>query len=70
MWNYMQLAVQIPEKIPEADYFLKSIDTPAFMNFFRFLLVGGTVIMLAGIYIYYKKDFRQKEENKSVKKEG
>lgn len=70
MWNYIQLAVQIPETIPEADYFLKSINTPAFINLFRCLLAGGAVIMLAGIYLYQKKDSRTKKENTSDKREG
>lgn len=69
MWSCIQLAMQIPEKIPEADYFLKSINTPFFMNLFRFLLAGGTVLMLAGINFYHRKDLKRNEDNKSVKGE-
>lgn len=70
MWNYIQLAARIPEQIPEADYFLKSIDTPAFMNFFRMLFAGGVVLMLGGIYYYHKKNSNRKEENESAGEEG
>lgn len=70
MWNYMQLTVQIPEKIPEADYFLKSIDNPFFMNLFRCLLAGGAVIMLLAIHFFQKREDQKKEDEKAINEEG
>ena len=70
MWNYIQLTRPIPPMIPEADYFLKSINSPFFMNLIRCLAAGGAVMMLAAIWVCWKKDAELKKENKSAKEEG
>lgn len=62
MWNYIQLAVQIPTAIPEAEYFLKSLNTPLIMNILRCIAAGGALIMLGGIYYYGKKNSASKKE--------
>lgn len=55
MWTLIQLAAKVPQTIPEADYFLRAIDTPFHYNLFRLILAGSAILMLAGIAYYGRK---------------
>ena len=44
----------IPDYLPPIDHFLKGMNTPLWLNFFRVLLLSGFVAALV-IYIYYAR---------------